>query len=375
MTFEMQNKDTVSYTKYRNSNLELFRILLMLMIIAHHYVVNSGLTEVWSVNDETGNSLFLSLFGWGGKTGINCFILITGYFMCQKNFSWQKLLMLLFEVQFYSTVIYLIFLLSGRPFSWGELKDMILYIPLGIGHGFVGSFIVLYLLIPFVNKLVKAMTKREFQYLLALLIGVYSVVGTFVPFGFYEYIGWYVTVYLVGAYIRLYGIPLIQSRIREVLFMLACLLVVYLSIVGIFYLTRMKGSGLQIWTLYYFVSDSNKILALLSSVSLFLFFKDMRMPHYVWVNKIATATFGVLLIHGNSNAMREWLWRGVLKNVSYFTPPPPCLWIHALLSVLGVYVVCVAIDLLRIRYIERPLFKWIEKRNFRMKDFVGWITR
>ena len=98
MTFEMQNKDTVSYTKYRYSNLELFRILLMLMIIAHHYVVNSGLTEVWSVNDETRNSLFLPLFGRGGKTGINCFILITGYFMFQKNFSWPKLLKLLLEV-------------------------------------------------------------------------------------------------------------------------------------------------------------------------------------------------------------------------------------------------------------------------------------
>jgi brp/blh family beta-carotene 15,15'-monooxygenase len=140
----------------------------MLMIIAHHYVVNSGLTEVWSANDEIGNSLFLALFGWGGKTGINCFILITGYFMCQKNFSWQKLCKLLFEVQFYATTIYLIFLIGGRPFSWGELKDMVLWIPLGVGHGFVGSFIVLYLLIPFVNQLVKAMTKCEFQYLLVL---------------------------------------------------------------------------------------------------------------------------------------------------------------------------------------------------------------
>ena len=224
----------------RTSNLELFRILLMLMIIAHHYVVNSGLTEVWSANDETGNSLFLALFGWGGKTGINCFILITGYFMCQKNFSWQKLCKLLFEVQFYATTIYLIFLIGGRPFSWGELKDMVLWIPLGVGHGFVGSFIVLYLLIPFVNQLVKAMTKCEFQYLLVLLIGVYSVVGTFVPFGFYEYIGWYVTVYLVGAYIRLYGIPLIRSRLREVLFMLVSLLAVSLSILGIFYLIRIK---------------------------------------------------------------------------------------------------------------------------------------
>lgn len=27
----------------RNSNLELFRIITMVMIVAHHYVVNSGL--------------------------------------------------------------------------------------------------------------------------------------------------------------------------------------------------------------------------------------------------------------------------------------------------------------------------------------------
>lgn len=264
----------------RNSNLEFFRILLMLMIIAHHYVVNSGLTEVWSANDETGNSLFLALFGWGGKTGINCFILITGYFMCQKAFSWKKLFKLLFEIQFYATAIYLAFLIGGRPFSWGELKDMVLWIPSGIGHGFVGSFIVLYLLIPFVNKLVRTMTKREFQSLLWLLIGVYSVVGTLVPFGFYEYIGWYVTVYFVGAYIRLYGLPLMQSRLREVLFMLASLLAVYLSIVGIFYLTRMRGGDLQIWTFYYFVSDSNKILALLSPFLFFFSLKTLKICYH-----------------------------------------------------------------------------------------------
>ena len=324
----------------RISNLELFRILLMLMIITHHYVVNSSLTEVWSANDETGNSLFLALFGWGGKTGINCFILITGYFMCQKAFSWKKLFKLLFEIQFYATAIYLFFGVGGRPFSWGELKDMVLWIPSGIGHGFVGSFIVLYLLIPYVNKLVCAVSRRELQYLLVLLVGVYSVVGTFVPFGFYEYIGWYVTVYLIGAYIRLYGIPMIQSRLREVLFMLAYLLVVYLSIVGVFYLTRMRGGDLQIETLYYFVSNSNKILALLSSVSLFLFFKDLKMPHYAWVNKIATATFGVLLIHGNSNTMREWLWGDVLKNVSHFNSPPLLMVTCTTLCARGLYSMC-----------------------------------
>lgn len=30
----------------RSSNLELYRIIVMLLIVAHHYVVNSGLTDV-----------------------------------------------------------------------------------------------------------------------------------------------------------------------------------------------------------------------------------------------------------------------------------------------------------------------------------------
>ena len=140
---------------------------------------------------------------------------------------------------------------------------MLLCIPLGIGHNFVGSFIVLYLLIPFINKLVNTMGELDFQHLLIILVGTYSVIGTFVPFGFYEYIGWYVTVYLVGAYIRLYGVPLIQSRRRKVLFMLGSLLLAWVSVIGVFILVRMRGGELKTPSLYYFVSDSNKILAFL----------------------------------------------------------------------------------------------------------------
>lgn len=34
--------DAMSGRRHRNSNLELMRIILMLLVIAHHYVVNSG---------------------------------------------------------------------------------------------------------------------------------------------------------------------------------------------------------------------------------------------------------------------------------------------------------------------------------------------
>lgn len=36
--------------KVRDSNLELYRIVAMLLIVAHHYVVNSGLLDVMGQN-------------------------------------------------------------------------------------------------------------------------------------------------------------------------------------------------------------------------------------------------------------------------------------------------------------------------------------
>lgn len=72
----------------RSSNIELFRILSMLMIVAHHYVVNSGLLDCIEKQSQLGvKDYFLLLFGWGGKTGIDCFVLITG---CAAFFAWQS---------------------------------------------------------------------------------------------------------------------------------------------------------------------------------------------------------------------------------------------------------------------------------------------
>ncbi len=78
--------------KVRDSSIELFRIITMLLIVAHHYVVNSGMSDlITEGNALAGSSLFLLLFGWGGKTGINCFVLITGYFMCTSRITVKKI--------------------------------------------------------------------------------------------------------------------------------------------------------------------------------------------------------------------------------------------------------------------------------------------
>ena len=74
--------------KVRSSNLELYRIVMMLSIVANHYThyVKDFMIDM----PFTGNSLFLFSFGMWGKIGIDCFVLITGYFMCKSNISLRK---------------------------------------------------------------------------------------------------------------------------------------------------------------------------------------------------------------------------------------------------------------------------------------------
>lgn len=83
-----------------------------------------------------------------------------------------------------------------------------------------------------------------------------------------------------------------------------------------------------------------------------MFFKNLHF-YSKSVNAISAASFGVLLIHANSDVMRQWLWKDVLNNVEVYGTD--VMIIHAFLAVIGIYVICTVIDMLRIKFIERPL--------------------
>lgn len=72
---------------------------------------------------------------------------------------------------------------------------------------------------------------------------------------------------------------------------------------------------------------------------------------------LAQATFGVLLIHVNSNAIREFLWVKLLNVTSLYESD--YLVFHAIISVLAIYTICSVIELLRIKFIEKPFLNYI----------------
>ena len=153
----MTEKSNLS-SQRRDSNLELFRCITMLLIVAHHYVVNSELLAadgpVWE-NPCSWRSLFLLIFGAFGKTGINCFLLITGYYMCESAITARKYFRLLTEIYLYRIIIAIVFAVFGYQHFSLKILVQIFFPFLVINRNFINCFIVFYLFIPFMTILVK----------------------------------------------------------------------------------------------------------------------------------------------------------------------------------------------------------------------------
>lgn len=324
----------------------------MLVIVAHHYIVNSGVMDaVNASNAVTGSALFALLFGWGGKTGINCFVLITGYFMCTSRITLKKFLKLLLEIEFYMVTIFFIFVLTGyAPFSIKSLIKAVLPVQ-DISSGFISAYLVFFLFIPFLNILVQSMKQKQHLLLIILSVGVYSLWASLGFHVAFNYVTWFSVLYIIASYVRKYPNKWFDNTRLWGIMGVVALLLSWASVVVLAFVAPHLGKNIS-WS-YYFVSDSNKVLALATGFCTFMFFRNLHFYNKT-INKISAATFGVLLIHANSDTMRQWLWKDTLNNVGFYGTN--MMVIHAVCAVIGVYIVCTAIDMLRIKYIEKPFF-------------------
>ena len=345
-------------SKVRESNLELYRIITMLLIVAHHYVVNSGLTltdgPIYS-DPLSGRSLFLLLFGAFGKTGINCFVLITGYFMCKSRITAKKFMKLLGAVMFYKIILYSIFWVTGyAPLTLKSVVQMILPFT-SIAQNFTGCYLVFFLCIPFLNILIHNMNERQHIKILLIALFTYVIMGT-VPFFsvMMNYVSWYIVLYFIASYIQMYPKKIFEKTKFWGWMSATCAIVSMISVVACTWLGTVIDRNIS----YFFVTDSNTFLAVATGVSSFLFFKNLRIKNNKIINTVSATTFGVLLIHANSDIMRQWLWKDVLDNVGMYRSN----WmpLHTIGSVLIIFVVCSMIDLCRIHFVEKPFFTWLD---------------
>lgn len=356
--------------KIRSSNIELLRIISMVMIVASHYV-DHGLetTEmIYSFNQYIAGILCI-----GAKLGVCVFVLISGYFMVESKFTILKLIKLIAEVYFYVIGIGVLFLFVLQPVESLGISSIIKMMnPIGYNYyWFMTDYILLMLASPALNLLIKNMSKEMHRNLLIGAIIVWSIFPNFTlaTFEFNE-LGWFIVLYFIAAYIRKYVKMERENANRHLYVAMITFLLVVISDVILIYLGHI--SNVEIFTIRstHFMSQ-NSPFTLFIAVELLIGFLNMKPCYNRHINMLASATLGVYLIHDNK-IFRQYLWITLLKVPEMYASK--YFFVHALVSILGVYLSCSCIDLIRQCTIERIFMSFIKKHLGQIKNKVSHIV-
>ncbi len=337
--------------KQRSSNVELLRCVAMLMIIIHHYCVNSGITDKLDFENNPINTLIVQFMAFGGKAGVNIFFIISGYFMITGKMKWEKVGKLLLQIAFYSLIVRLSLWWFGgytiSPMLWlGALLPVIFAVP----QSFVASYIFVYLLSPLVNRGLNALSRKEFNYLLGVLLFFFTIEQTFLLQNTWHYFGWAFVMYCIGAYIRRFDVAKTKFPWR---------MAAILSVLAVWGLILAADLIKFRFGWQYFIFDANKATMLVCSVCIFIAFLTFKIPYARLINYFGGASLGILMIHANCDAMRQWLWRDTLDVPGQIDNP--WLLVHMLAVCMAIFIICGTIEIARKQILEEPIFN-IAKR-------------
>lgn len=315
--------------KSRQANIELLRILAMFGILIMHMTNHSGVLD-YAHEGVEGHGMAWLLFS-PGMHSINIFLLITGYFMVKQRFSTWKLARLTGQVLFYALAITFIF---RTFFDVDKSLKMLIYSILPISSDFywyASMYAGLLLLSPVLNKLIFHLTRRQ---LLCLCILCFALVSVWPNIVFFSSglntaggvsISWFISVYLFGAYIRLYYEPNFKWKIK-MLVSIGLLALLPATRFGLEALIRTPLGEFSLfqdlmWGYSIFYNYSS-ILITITSIAVFITFLNIRInsaPISKVINTVAGASFGVYLLTDHAY-VRDYLWRWIGVSDYIFEP-------------------------------------------------------
>lgn len=331
----------------RESKLEILRIFSMFFIVLGHAVVHGKLMESKLIYNE------LSLVGLqlGSRIGVNCFVLISGYFMVKSKYKREKLNFLIIQIFSYSIIITGGLMIMGIiPFS---IKNII-YATLPIitsQYWFATAYVLLYLFTPYLQIMVNTITQKQHFILICIMLTVWSVIPTLlIGNPGYSNLSWIICLWLIAAYIRLYYDNIASVKVwHGVLFLFVIIgITVFIYYIG-------KDNDFIKQNAVYLLAEMNKVPAVICSLLLFLGFKNLEIKSNYLLNSIASCTFGVYLLHDNPQ-IRNFLWEQLCSNQNYIDSP--LLIVRITICVIIIFILGVMVEIFR-----KELIKGVKRRR------------
>lgn len=349
----------------KNINVELLRVISMLMILMLHYFNQGKVLEL----TKTGGITYYLVWIVEGICfiSVNLYMLISGYFLSNKRFSWKRLISFYITVLFYSVVISVICFSTG--IATCNLKTFLSVFPIvgSRSNWFVTIYVAILLISPILNTIANTLGKALYKRMLIVLFILFSIFPTFffwsdqfnVHHGYS--ILWYSYLYLLAAYIQRFSLT-IKGSFSLLMFFSLALLPFTRFLIVLFFSKTILFSAKDILYSYnsfpVFFAALAVFVAIINNKKMMIR-KPLTQSAVLFLGK---TSFGVFFIH-SFVLIRDKLW--IAMGSKHYIGCPYQI-IHGLICIIIIYLLCSIIDSLKaslfsLSYIDNNINKWSNK--------------
>ena len=324
---------------YRNSSIELLRIIAMFMILMHHFIVHNGY-DVLKLPLGPERIFFQLVMAGGGKIGVVIFFSISAWFFLDKEQTIKSNLKRVWimerELLFWSLILMTFYLVFDRA-DLGMKLMVKSVMPLSMDLWWYATAYAIFLaLLPFLAKGLKALG-RKYHLALASTVLVIWGLTSFIPGmigisdGFFGFIYLFI---LISAY-KWYLRPLSIKQTWALTAVGVGFVLLYTAastVLGLFGINK----GI-------FITGDWKLPVVMIGFGMFLLF-DRVTFHSRIINRIAQSAFAVYLITDYA-ASEKLLWTRLFNLQDLYQQPLAILQILGIL--LAIYAICTLLDFIR----------------------------
>lgn len=343
-----QYSNSIEKVKERRANFELLRLIAMLMVVSLHYLSKGQVLSDFKDGALSENQYLAYFLESLSIVAVNSFVLLSGYFLVTAEFKSRKIVQLIGQVLFYAMLIPVVLAVIGIL----PVQEMNVYtvfpdvFPIQTEHyWFATYYVFLYLFTPILNRAIKTMNQRQLKISVFLLLLVFSIPKSILPLEIpidrkgYDLI-WFICVYFVAAYIRLYGIPFLEKMKISILLYAAMTVAIFLYICTLGFLYQKTGLLENQITE---VLQYNHILNLTAAVAFFYIFRNINLQKGILSNSICAISpyaFGVYLLHEHQDIRYLWPTWCHVREISQ----TPWFLLHYVVTILGIFTLGIMID-------------------------------
>lgn len=375
----MENVGTISTKKVRNSNIELLKIIAMILICISHVFINEWSADITLTTTPSliPSNWLLTFFKNLGWVGDYIFIVCSCYFLIgYEKFNIKKVFTYHFDVALLYYIFYFVFLAFGLFYPGTQhdltIKTFINITP-GKFHWFVPAYLGFLLCVPFITKLERKMKQSHYKIVIASLIILN--IGFYVGYYFWEPMSnfkfpTFFLVYFIMSYGKKFGSYLGMKENRN-----AINLTIALSSFALLFLFNLIGNVVCAKNNIIFGAKDQFCLAfgyfyhpimLFITIPLFLFFLNQKPWYNKTVNYLSSLSIIFYIAHAN-DFIRTWanhLMRdSYLKIAGSFDFRPA--WV--LLFSLGRFVFGILVSIIFFETVHRLIVFVINKISEKIK--------